>query len=85
MEGGLEDVGALHVLLFRLELAGGLDGESATVVGVEDRGEDGRGVESWETAPIDRAVAADERAGLEVADQAVVGERFVLTHSARGW
>ena len=38
----------------------------------EQRGEAGARVEAREAAPVDRAVAADERGGLQVADQRVV-------------
>ncbi len=52
-----------------------LDGrkQPPSVVGVsEQRCEARAGIEPREAAPVDRAVAADERCGLEITDEAVV-------------
>ena len=41
---------------------------------VEDRREHARRVEAWTAVPVDRPVGADERDGVQVADQAVLGD-----------
>ena len=54
----------------------------------EQRGEAGAGVEAREAEPVDRAVAADERRGLAVADQRVVldprHQRSSISSAKRG-
>jgi hypothetical protein len=75
-EAGDEDVGVGEV-----ELLGGpavavrRDTEQAPAVGVEDRREDARRVEARAAVPVDRPLGADERDGVQVADQAVFGDR----------
>jgi hypothetical protein len=44
------------------------------VVGVEERREDARRVKAWVAVPVDRPVGADEGDGVQVADQAVLGD-----------
>ena len=70
-----EDVGVGQVqLLGAPAVAVGRDAEQAAVVGVEDRREDARRVEPRAAVPVDRPVGADERDGVQVADQAVLGD-----------
>ena len=42
------------------------------LVGAEQRGEAGVGIEGRPAQPVDRAVAADQRRGLAIADQPVI-------------
>jgi hypothetical protein len=73
-----QDVGVGEVELLRAPaLAVGRDTEQAPVVGVEDRREDARRVEARAAVPVDRPVGPDERDGVQVADQAVLGDRQV--------
>src|SRR4029077_5413540 len=58
-------------------LAGRRDAEVATLVGVEDRGEDAGRVEVREAQPVDRAVHTDERGRVHVADNTVLLDRQV--------
>ena len=44
----------------------------AVVVRAEQGGEAGTGVEAREAEPVDRALPADQRRGLQVADERVV-------------
>ena len=70
-----EDVGVGQVeLLGAPAVAVGRDAEQAPAVGVEDRREDARRVEARAAVPVDRPVGADERDGVQVADQAVLGD-----------
>ena len=70
-----EDVGVGEVeLLGAPAVAVGRDAEQAPAVGVEDRREDARRVEARAAVPVDRPVGADERDGVQVADQAVLGD-----------
>jgi hypothetical protein len=52
----------------------GRDAEQAPAVGVEDRREDARRVEARAAVPVDRPVGADQRDGMQIADQAVLGD-----------
>ena len=52
-------------------LALGRDAKQAPAVGVEDRREHARRVKARAAVPVDRPVGADERDGVQVADQAV--------------
>ena len=54
--------------------------EVPTAVGVEERREHARRIESWAAEPVDRAVGVDERGRLEVADQSVVADVWVVSH-----
>jgi hypothetical protein len=73
-----EDVGVGEVeQLGAPAVAFGRDAEQAAAVGVEDRREDARRVKARTAVPIDRPVGADERHGVQVADQAVLGDRQV--------
>ena len=56
-----------------LERLDGLELEAAAALGVEDPVEHRLSVEARQAEPIDRAVATDERRGVPVADQGVVG------------
>ena len=54
---------------------------------IEQRAEDGRRVEARQAQPLDRAVGGDERAGVAVGQERVVGdrrERRAFTEAARG-
>ena len=64
-------VGQVQLLVHRIvELRRDL--EPAAAIGVEERGKHGRRVERREAEEVDRAVLADQRDGVEVADDAVV-------------
>ena len=54
------------------DLVGGRDQPAAVLVGAEQRGKAGIGIEGRPAQPVDRAVAADQRRGLAVADQSIV-------------
>ncbi len=67
----------------RVELALGLD-RPVPVLGVaEQRGEDRPRVEARQAEPVDAAVTADERGGLEIADQSVVLDAGHYSPSSR--
>ena len=73
-ERRLQDERIRQVTALAGELAGGTDRPVAGV-GVEEAGEDGRPVEPRQAEPVDRAVAADQRRGVAVGQQAVRGDR----------
>jgi hypothetical protein len=58
------------------------DRESTSLGGIEQGGEDRRRVELGKAHEIDRPVLADERDGMEVADDAVVLDRLILLRLA---
>ena len=58
-------------------LADGLEREAAAGLGVEDRAEQAGRVEALGAEPVDRALVADERDGVQVADDPVVLDRQV--------
>jgi hypothetical protein len=58
----------------------GADAEAPAVVVVEQRGEHTRRVEARAAEPVDGAVGGDQRGGLEIADQAVLGNRRIAIH-----
>jgi hypothetical protein len=76
-EAGDEDVGVGQV-----ELPGApavtvrRDPEQASAVGVQDRREYARRVKPRAAVPVDRPVGAHERHGVQVADQAVLGDLY---------
>ena len=73
-----EDVGVGEVELLRTPtLTVGRDAEQAPVLGVENRREDARRVKARTAVPVDRPDGADERNRVQVADQAVLGDRQV--------
>ena len=73
-----EDVGVGEVeLLGAPAVAVGRDAEQPPAVGVEDRREHARRVEARAAVPVDRPVGAHERDGVQVADQAMLGDRQV--------
>ena len=55
----------------------GRDTEQAAAVGVEERREDTRRVETRAAVPVDRSVRPDERDRVQIADQAVLSDRQV--------
>ena len=61
----------------REALPDGLEREAAAGAGVEDRAEHAGGVEALGAEPVDRALVADERHRVEVADDAVILDRQV--------
>src|SRR2546429_5172506 len=77
-EAGDEDIG-----IGKVELLGagavdfGRDAEPTAAVGVEDRGEDARRVEPRAAVPVNRPVSPDERDGVQITDQAMLGDRQV--------
>ena len=78
-KAGDEDVRVRHVELLRRPLApDGSDPEEAAALGVEDRSEHARPVEAVGAEPVDRAVGADERGRVQVADDAVLRDRQVV-------
>jgi hypothetical protein len=79
-----EDVSIGQVELLRAPAVPfGGDSEAAPAVGVEDGPEHARRVEAGAAVPVDRAVGADERDRVQVADQAVLRDRQV-TRAAHG-
>jgi hypothetical protein len=58
-------------------LALGRDPKQAPAVGVEDRRKHARRVEPRAAAPVDRPIGTDKRDRVQVADQAVLGDRQV--------
>ena len=73
LELGLEDERVASVLpADRAELACGLDRPVAVFGVAEERREDGAGVESRHAEPVDGTVSADQRGGLEIADEPVI-------------
>ena len=75
-EAGVEDVGRGQVRLVGTDAA--VDGREVprtALLGVEDAGEDARGVEAAGAEPVDAAVGGDERGGPQVADHPVLGDR----------
>ena len=74
-----EDVRVREVELLRRPLvARRAQGVVAAAVLVEDRAEHARRVERRAAVPVDRAVRADERDRVQVADQSVLGDREVV-------
>ena len=69
-------------LLRRERLPDGLEREAAAGVGVEDRAEQAGRVEALGAEPVDRALVADERDRVQVADDAVVLDREVAAGAA---
>ena len=73
----------IRTLVSGVELLGappvgvGRDTEQPPVVGVEDSREDARRVEARTAIPVDRAVGANERDRVQVADQAVFRDRQI--------
>ena len=73
-----EDGGPGQVeLLGRERLVDGPDREAPALSAVEDRAEQAGSVEALGAEPVDRALVADERDGVQVADDAVVLDRQV--------
>ena len=71
----LEHVGAGHVAAARRHVdAVGRDPERSGAA-VEQRAEDARAVEARQAQPLDRAVRRDQRAGVAVREERVVGDR----------
>jgi hypothetical protein len=74
-EAGDEDVGVGEIELLELgplpRLAGD-DLPAAALPAVEQGGEEAGGIEVREAAPVDGAVLADERGGMQIADYAIV-------------
>ena len=54
-------------------------------VGVEDRPKHARRVEPRAAVPVDRPVGANERDGVQIPDQAVLGDRQVARPRWRSW
>ena len=69
-------------LLGREGLAHRLEREAAAVLGVEDRAEQAGGIEALGAEPVDRALVADERDAVQVADDPVVLDRQVAVGGA---
>ena len=79
LEFRLEDERVAAVLSScRAELARGLDRPVAVLRVAEERGEQRSRVEARQAEPVDRAVAADERGGLQIADEPVVLDRRAI-------
>ncbi len=73
------EAGEEHVRVRNVELTGSRGGrggqlEGASAVGVEDGAEYARRVERRTAVPVDGAVRADQRHGVHVADEAVLGD-----------
>jgi hypothetical protein len=54
------------------------DAEPTTVLVVEQRTEDGRRVDTRTTEEVDRTGGVQEGRGLQVADETVLGDRWIL-------
>jgi hypothetical protein len=74
---GAEDVGAVEVAALDARRRRGGHAPVAAAVGVEQPAEHGLGVVPLEAAPVDAAVARDERRAVAVADGGVVADRPV--------
>src|SRR6266540_2706942 len=61
-------------------MALGADVEASTLVVVQQRGEDAGRVVARAAPPVEGAVAGDQRGGLQVTDQTVVGDGRVPVH-----
>ena len=84
LELGLEDERVAAVLAARrAELAGGLDRPVAVLRVAEQCGEERARVEARQAQPVDGAVTAHERGGLEVADEPVVLDECHYRSSSR--
>src|ERR1700759_2965689 len=84
-EAGDQDVGVGEVeLLARPPAASGCDPPEPAAGAVEDRREHARRVEIWAAVPVDRAIDADERGGVQVPDQTMLGDREVVIHGYLG-
>ena len=75
-----EDGGVREVHLLGHAVVDGVEGEVATLPLVEQRGEDARRIEAGAAEPVDGAVGGDERRCLQVADQAVIRDGWVVRH-----
>src|SRR4029453_4546920 len=72
-ERGLEDQGAGLIATLDAHVAGGWgDLPAAVLLGAEQGGEAGIGIEGGPAQPVDRAPATHERCRLAIADQGVV-------------
>ena len=79
-EDGVEHVGRPAVAPPGRVDGGRADLEVAAAAGVEQAAERGRPVEPPRTEPVDRSLARDQRGGVAVADDSVVGDREVAAH-----
>ena len=83
-----QDVAALQIAAFGAVLAQRPDRPEAAALGVQDAAEHRVGIEAPERAPVDAAVAADQRRAVAVADRGIVADRPVaglghaLAHAA---
>ena len=82
-----EESGDEHIRVGKVELSrpGGdrsRECKEATLTGVQQGAEDARRVESGAAEPIDGPVRPDEGDAMEIPDEAVVGDRQVLTGRA---
>ena len=72
--------GQVH-LLRHVAFVGRPDPEVSALVRVEQRREDARRVEARGAEPVDRAVGADQRRRLKVADQPVIADVGIPFHA----
>ena len=78
-ETGDEDVRVREVELFRRPVVQRRsDPVEAAAVLVEDRAEHARRVEARAAVPVDPSVRADQRDAVQIADDAVLGDRQVI-------
>ena len=70
-----QDVGAVQIAARDAVLAARPDRPEAAAVGIEQPAEHRLGIEAAQRAPVDRAVAADQRPAVAVADRRVVADR----------
>jgi hypothetical protein len=61
----------------------GRDAEIAALALIQERAENAGGIEMREAAPVDGPVVADERDGMQVADNAVIFDGLVGDVSLR--
>ena len=81
-EAGDQDVGVRQVHLLGPPAGPAEQREVAALAGVQQRAEQGRGVEAGRAVPVDGAVGADQGHGPQVADDAVFLDRQVAPGSA---
>ena len=77
-EARYEDCRGREVELLCNGLVCGADSEVSPAIPIQQRGKDARGVETGRAEPVDHPVRVDERGGLQVSDEPVVGDRGIF-------
>ena len=63
----------------------GGDAKEAAFAGIEQRAKDAGRIEPWDTAPVDRAVFANQRDGVQVADDRVIFDGKIVFRGFPGF